>query len=64
MTDNPELIGTAEAAALLGKDRATVTRWAKSGRLEVFTQTPGIRGVYLFRRAVVVDLAAGMQQAS
>jgi hypothetical protein len=29
----PDLIGTAEVAALLDKDKATITRWAAEGRL-------------------------------
>lgn len=50
MHTTTELLSTAEAAELLGKNRSTITRWVKSGRLKpVHTVTPG--NIYLFDRA-------------
>lgn len=51
------MIGTAEAARLLKVDRATVTRWAKAGKLAA-TKFPGRNAPYLFTRASVRHLAA------
>lgn len=39
---------SAEAADALGVDRATVTRWVQSGRLEPAMKLPGLRGAYMF----------------
>lgn len=53
MTD---LIGTAEACAILGVDRSTVKRWVDRGRLKSAGKLPGPTGAYLFRRSVVLAL--------
>jgi excisionase family DNA binding protein len=64
-TDAPELIGSAEACDLLGIDRATLSRWAQSGRLTPFHKGAGIRGAYLFRRSDVDQLVQpGVREAS
>ena len=51
-----ELIGTADAAQLLGIGRATVHRWAESGRLNQVGAL-GTRGVRVFDRAEIEQLA-------
>lgn len=51
-----ELIGTADAAQLLGIGRATVHRWAESGRLNQVGEL-GKRGVRVFDRAEIEELA-------
>ena len=51
-----ELIGTADAAQLLGIGRATVHRWAESGRLHQVGEL-GKRGVRVFDRAEIEQLA-------
>lgn len=51
-----ELIGTADAAQLLGIGRATVHRWAESGRLNQVGEL-GKRGVRVFDRAEIEQLA-------
>lgn len=49
------LVSTAEAAALLDVDPATVTRMAKDGRLS-FHKNPGATGAYVFDQADVERL--------
>jgi excisionase family DNA binding protein len=51
----PVLIGSGEAGEILGIDRATVTRWVKSGRLRS-QKLPGESGAYVFDRAAVEQL--------
>lgn len=53
-----DLIGTDEAAQLLGVSRPTVKRKAKAGTLPVAIKMPGHTGAYLFRRADVEALMA------
>ena len=49
-----DLIGTTEAAALLGKSPRTIHRMVQSGRLSPAHVAPGgFNGVYLFNRADV-----------
>lgn len=50
-----QLVGTRRAATLLKKSRATVARWAKTGRL---TPVPTDSGGLLFRLESVLDLKA------
>lgn len=52
-----ELIGTAEAADILGVDRSTITRWIRSGRLAPRLQLAGRTGALLFSRTDVEALA-------
>lgn len=52
-----ELIGTAEAAALLGKSPRTVARMALDGRLQPAIRVPGYRGPLLFDRTYIETLA-------
>lgn len=46
-------VGTAKAAALLGKSPATVKRMAKSGELPYLFKMDGETGAYVFSRAVL-----------
>lgn len=52
-----DLIGSVEAAAILGVDPATVTRWVAKKRLTPVAKAPGPYGAFLFSRAQVVRLA-------
>ena len=52
-----ELIGTAEAAAILGVDKATVPRWADSDRLPIAARAGAHRNAaLLFRRSDIEAL--------
>lgn len=51
-------IGGAEAAALLGVDRSTLTRWAAAGKIAATRIGPGLRAPYIFARDDVERLAA------
>lgn len=57
-SDEEVIIYTAEAAEILAVDRATVTRWADSGKLPPIRKLPGKNGVYLFDAKVVRRVAA------
>ena len=52
------LIGSAEAAELLGVDRATLNRWVTSGRVQPAAQLPGRTGARMFSRTSIESLAA------
>lgn len=55
---NTDLIGSTEAARLLGKSPRTVHRMVEAGTLVPAMTAPGGRaGVYLFKRADVEALA-------
>lgn len=47
------VIGTAEAADVLGVSVATVTRWAESGDLKSIRKLPGRSGSWIFDARVV-----------
>jgi hypothetical protein len=56
----PDLIGTIEAAAILGKSARTVHRLVFHGKLvPAFTAPGGFAGTYLFNRADVEALRDG-----
>lgn len=58
MTHTPDLIGTAEAASILGKSHRTVHRMVDAGTLTPALVAPGgFKGVYLFNRRDVERLA-------
>lgn len=62
-TDN--LIGSAEAARLLGKSQRTVHRLVAAGTLTpVLTAPGGAAGVYMFDRADVEALVPDVEAAS
>ena len=48
-----ELIGTVEAAAMLGVDPSTLTRWVDKGKITAAHKMPGTSGAYLFTRAEI-----------
>lgn len=58
MTQTETLISAAEAAALLGIDRSTLTRWVKAGRVEAAHKNPHQNGALLFELATVEALLA------
>jgi len=55
MHTTTELLSTAEAAEVAGKDRSTITRWVQSGRLTPAHRTPG--GILLFTRDAILAAA-------
>jgi phage terminase Nu1 subunit (DNA packaging protein) len=58
----PDLIPTAEVAAIYGCDVRTVHRLVERGRLAPAIKAPGKRGALMFRRADVLTLAAEVAQ--
>lgn len=48
-----ELIGTGEAARILGVNRATVVRWVEAGNLRTVGKLPGRLGGHLFDRGYI-----------
>jgi predicted site-specific integrase-resolvase len=56
-TNGEPLIGSVEAAALLGVDPATVVRWVHGGRITPITKAPGQTGAWLFSRTEIIRLA-------
>lgn len=58
MANADDLIGTPEAASIIGVSRATMTRWVQSGELEPATKLPGLTGAALFNRADIEAKAA------
>lgn len=56
---SPDLIGSQEAARLLGKSARTIHRLVSSGDLKPYTIAPGgYAGAYLFARADIEALLA------
>lgn len=58
--DDPDLITTAEASAILGVTVAWVNKLAAAGRLPVAQKLPGRTGAYLFRRDEIEDARSGV----
>ena len=58
MSDEDRQIGTAEAAAMLGISRETLTRWVKAGKIAARDKLTCRTGAYLFSYAVVARLRA------
>lgn len=59
---NPTLIGSAQAAAAFGVDRATFNRWVQSGRIPVAAKPlDGATSARLFDAAVITKLAASYE---
>lgn len=56
------LIGTGEAATILGWSRAKVKREAMNGSLPVAQKMPGDTGAYLFHRSTVDIIARQHRQ--
>lgn len=59
-----DLIGTAEAAALLGWSIHKVKRTAKAGTLPTALKMDGRTGAYLFHRAVIEHIATSQEVAA
>jgi excisionase family DNA binding protein len=57
VTKTPDLIGSAEAADMLGIDRSTLSRWIAAGRIKPYQKLPGATGSIVFDRAAVQRLA-------
>lgn len=57
MPKSVDLVGSQEACRILGKDRATLSRWVALGRLTPAVQLPGKTGAFLFNRVDVEALA-------
>jgi excisionase family DNA binding protein len=53
-----DLLGSREAAEMLGIDRATLVRWIEGGKIVPLQKLPGKTGSYLFRREDVESLVA------
>lgn len=51
------LVGSSEAADILGVDKATLVRWVARGRVAPVHKLPGGNGAFLFSRAVIIRLA-------
>lgn len=58
-----EFVGTAEACTILGKDRATITRWVEKGKLKSH-KLPGLTGAHLYNRADVETLRDELAEAA
>lgn len=59
-----DLIGSVEAASILGVDRSVLTRLVQSGRLARAHKLPGENGAALYHRADVEALAATRTEAA
>lgn len=46
-----DLLSTAEAAALIGVDSSTLSRWVASERIAIAHKIPGKTGAFLFAQA-------------
>lgn len=57
--EDTRLLSTVEVARLLGKDRRTVARMARDGRLTPAFELPGYRGDLLFDPVSVEALQEG-----
>jgi len=52
------VIGTAQAARVLGVDESTVIRWAQAGKIIPAAKLPGANGAYLFTLTSIEHLAS------
>lgn len=57
------LITTAQAAAQLGIERSTLSRWVAAGRITPAMQLPGPTGAMLFDPVAIDRLAASLVKA-
>ena len=56
MTDDP-LVGSDEAAEILGVHRATLLRWVAAGKLDIIHKGRGVNGAVVLSRPQVLRLA-------
>ena len=59
----PSLVGTVEAADILGWSLRKTKRDAKAGRLPYVHKMPGRTGAYLFHRNVIETIAGNRRRA-
>ena len=59
MSQSANIIGTSDAAKLLGWSVAKVKREALAGRLPFEAKLPGDTGAYLFHRGTIEAIARG-----
>jgi predicted site-specific integrase-resolvase len=52
-----DLVGSVEAASMLGVSRVTFNRWAADGKVPIAVQTAGKTGIRLFERSDIEKLA-------
>jgi hypothetical protein len=64
VSQSANIIGTVEAARILGWSIAKVKREAKEERLPFEAKLPGETGAYLFHRGVIEQRAASERVAS
>lgn len=62
--EQTELIGSAEACALLDVDRSTLVRLIHAGKLQPRAKMPGANGAYVFDPSAIEALAAERRAAS
>lgn len=59
----PDLVGTTEAAEILGWPVRKVKRHTLAGHIPYIRKLPGRTGAYLFDRAVIETIAANRARA-
>lgn len=58
-TDTPDLVGTVEAAEIIGCERSSLSRWVALGKLTPALQVGhGATGAHLFHRSDIESFAA------
>lgn len=57
--EDSRLLGSSEVAKRLGRDRSTISRWVKSGRLTPAMTVPGYNGDLLFDPADIEAFQEG-----
>lgn len=60
-TDSLDLVGTVEAAEIIGCERSTLSRWVALGKLTPAMQLGGPTGAHLFHRSDIATLAASYE---
>jgi excisionase family DNA binding protein len=53
-----KLIGSAEAATILGVNKSTIIRWVAAGKLQPLQKLHGANGLYVFNRDDIEELVA------
>lgn len=61
-TSETSLIGSRQAADIIGCDRDTLNRWVREGRIDEHHKLPGVTGSRLFDREVVEAFARERNQ--
>lgn len=63
MHSSAPLIGSAQAAKMIGVDRATFNRWVKAGTVPVAVEMEGETGARLFDRVIIEEMAQARREA-